>query len=214
MELPFVIKRALDFAPIPVVSFVIGYFSIFLSQSLYGFLIGVMYFFLMVGLIFVKQSDDLWQNAIIRLNKIIALGFVALYALFIIFLPICCAPTNDFSNYRGTITEGLQSLQSRGGVGVATPEKANFLEGDLLIRAEVVVQLPISKDDVEFSCVGEICGNELTVQPDRINVEKRVEAYVVVCANEQREVAPRYCVSVSKNAISATDKCVAECGVP
>ncbi len=123
-------------------------------------------------------------------------------------------PTALGSSPRATLTENIRDLNSKG-YGLVQPKKITFEQGDTIFVKELVQDLPVVASDVKFFCgTPEICGDAdapLDVQDARISVRKKIEVFVVSCANEQKSNPPRYCNAFSSTSdpAQATDTCIA-----
>ncbi|VVB67741.1 Uncharacterised protein [Candidatus Norongarragalina meridionalis] len=86
-----------------------------------------------------------------------------------------------------TMQTQLKSVQSRG-FGSSNVEKATFKEGSIRV-GELVVDLPVSANDVKFSAVdGGICGSSdtdpLKCEEKKITINKQIVGYITTCKGE------------------------------
>ncbi|MEK6954549.1 MAG: hypothetical protein AABX01_06050 [Candidatus Micrarchaeota archaeon] len=110
---------------------------------------------------------------------------------------------------------GLRDINGKG-YGVTSPKQVCFEKGRSYFTQEVVNSLPISKNEVWFICNDEsLCGEgkKLEVSNSKITANEKVEAYSVICGNEQRATPPFYCISISVSAQKATQTCTDACDI-
>ncbi|MFH0970953.1 MAG: hypothetical protein V1835_00135 [Candidatus Micrarchaeota archaeon] len=145
---------------------------------------------------------------------------VALAILGVLLNIIGVIPGIGVSDPRTSIKDGFQQLQGRGGIGIISPKKVTFTAGDKIVRSELVSQLSIQATQVKFFCAEDgICGGSNSpldiVDEKTIDVIRKVEVYIVTCANEQNGKEYNYCATIASTskAKEATDKCTTECGV-
>ncbi|MEK6953848.1 MAG: hypothetical protein AABX01_02495, partial [Candidatus Micrarchaeota archaeon] len=121
---------------------------------------------------------------------------------------------------RSTISDNIRDLNGRG-YGVSPPKKVTFASGSNVYVKEIVNNLPVSDKEVKIFCADgpsteAMCGTggdlplSINSAGTSITVNKKIEATIVTCANEQKKTQPRYCIVVAHTSEKglATEKCV------
>lgn len=110
--------------------------------------------------------------------------------------------------------DGLKTIQSKG-FGITTAKKATFEQKQLILRRSVIQDVPIAEEELAFACGGEaVCNTDnLDVSDQRIESNRRIEAQIVVCGDDNNEQNPKYCVGVGRSAEEARDACTQKCSI-
>ncbi len=94
-------------------------------------------------------------------------------------------------------------------------KKVTFTQGSLLLRGELVTDLPIQKTDISFFCAGALCDSDspIIITEDKVESLNKYHVNMVACANEQKVDPPKYCVVFSppNDPKLATDECTKQC---
>ncbi|MBS3070057.1 hypothetical protein J4220_00945 [Candidatus Micrarchaeota archaeon] len=110
--------------------------------------------------------------------------------------------------------EGLKTVQSKG-FGIITAKKATFEKDALILKRSVIQDVPIAEEELQFACGGTaICNaDNLDVTNDKIEANRRIEAQIVVCGDNEKADVPKYCVGVGRSAEEARTACTDKCGI-
>lgn len=209
---------ALTLVVVPIIAWVTSqggdfglfFLSLFILQPV--FLLGLL-FLAAFALDAVHGIGRLKTGAALAIPAVL-LGF--LWIMMNVFAPICCSPLDAGVIFKSE----LESIVSAG-YGVSSPKKVEFVKDQLFNIKSVIGDAPLADEDVVFLCGAMspgLCSDPdapLTVDPQpgtgSIVVNKKTDAYVVVCGDDTRKSNPKYCISVARQGSDARTTCVNRC---
>ena len=126
------------------------------------------------------------------------------------------------SNPSDIMNRGLKDVQSKG-FGITAPQKIAFTKGASIFTKELLNDIPIQTQEVQFFCDANICSGTTTaplkIQSSAGSTNNKlmvsstvnsIEVYVVVCGNEANlSPKPKYCISIARDPEKATSGCEA-----
>jgi hypothetical protein len=114
------------------------------------------------------------------------------------------------SNAKTVMPDLLKKVTQRG-YGLEVKDKVEFGAGDRIYPADVVGESPVAASSVGFACKSSdpVCSGTdkpLTVSADKIVVDAKISAGIVVCKST-KTTGKKYYVCVGSDAASATAHC-------
>ncbi|MBI5036784.1 hypothetical protein HZC09_05575 [Candidatus Micrarchaeota archaeon] len=116
---------------------------------------------------------------------------------------------------KAVMTDGLKSIQAKG-FGVTQPKKSNFEVNAYVMRGEVIGDLPVLEDELEFACASSsgICDNDkLVVTKKSVDAKTNIEVYITVCGDSTKTRNPKYCVGIGRQGAESRDECLKACQI-
>lgn len=131
-------------------------------------------------------------------------------ALFLILNPII-GTTGDLTQVpEYSMFSSLREAFSRGH-GISSYSSTTLERNHEILIREVIGSTPINSSEITISCIGGVCGT--TSSNNKIIVLQNTKAYVVACANQERESNPKYVVSIGKTVSEVTKDCKQKAGL-
>ena len=141
------------------------------------------------------------------LGVVIYVGMVLFMSLVILF-PIFNPLRGGMTDARTAIQSCLREVHTRG-YGLCLKESVNFKAGDILLRKELLMEVPISETALTLLCKDkDICTKDLIVldktdNGTRMSVGSGITAHIAACTDGEK-----YVVTISRDKNKVSEDCL------
>ena len=102
----------------------------------------------------------------------------------------------------------LKEVYSKGYSAGTPAKKSTFDQGNIITARDIIGDLPVDSTEIKFNCFsGDVVCNKMTASAQQLRITSKVEAFIVVCGDSNKDPGPKYCVGLGSTAAKAVDAC-------
>jgi len=150
-------------------------------------------------------------------TMMLVISVIVVLAILGVLLNILGGISFGVGNPTDVMKDNLKQVYSKGYSAGTPAKKSTFDQGNIITAKDVIGDLPLDPSDLKFNCPnsdGAVC-NKLSTSTyqsnpgsnQNVRINSKVEAFIVVCGDSNKQDSPHYCIGLGSTAAKAVDAC-------